>query len=169
MPVGYLLTGGLCYGEPGSGSNPYWEILEAVAELLENVGGCPTPEVRELAYAVASDTTPPFCWVCPVDSGEKIKKHTFRETFWDYPVLVLLIFSGNRNVGRVALESRLQIRHDVGHALFTTVLDGTSAVMDCDPSPRAAVDVQQALGSHYVVTGHQLTYRVPRVRAQKEA
>jgi hypothetical protein len=146
----------------------HWKVLDAVRAQLSSVEGCPTPQVRELAYTLGSDV-PPLCWVCPPARGEKVKRHTFRETFWDYPALVVLIFAGNRNVtGTAAMKARMSIRHDVGHQLCRTKLDGFAEVIDFDPDPQAAVDVQAALGTNYIVSGFMMSYRVPRVRVEKE-
>ena len=157
-----------------SGDNPHWEILQAVKTLLTalpGIDGLPTPKVRELPYVLAAVDTRPLCFVCPLDGAERVDKHLFGSgatgtgrTWWKYPVLVLLIFDANRTVSS-GLEARLQLRHDVGHRLFSTALAGAVEVFDCDPDPKAVLDVQAALGTNFVVSGFQMTYKRARARA----
>lgn len=147
-------------------ANPYWEVLGAVKSLLEAataelpaIAGLGTVEVREVPYVLASSDPSPLCLVCPTEGGEQLVKQTFNKgAWWEYPVLVLLISAGNRALGGPAVEARLQARHDVRQRLFVPKLDGLST-HDADCEPRAAADLQAAVGANWVVSGFLMRYR----------
>jgi hypothetical protein len=143
----------------GGAVNPYWRVLQAVAAVLADVSGCPAPSVREIPYVLGGADAVPLCLVCPGEGGEKLVRQTFKSgAWWDYPVLVLLISAGNR-VLRAGVEARLQLREDVRQALFVPRLDATTTTVDAQCRPRAAADVRAALGTNYVVSGFEMTYR----------
>lgn len=148
--------------------NPHWEILNGVKATLElqpPIAGLGEVRVRELPYLLATGDPMPLTLVTPPDGqGERVVRHLFRAradsggiTWWDFPVLVLLISVSNRALAS-GLEARLQTRHDVRQRLFATDLPGAE-VFDCDPDPRGVAPLQAALGAGYVVSGFQFGYR----------
>lgn len=138
--------------------NPHYDILAAVKTALQAapaISGLPTPQVRELPYELGSDSLP-LCLVCPGRTGKRIAKKSFaRKRFVVYPVVVLLVHASNMAVAS-GLESRLQLEHDVFHRLDVATISGAGDVMDVDPDPRAAADVQAALGTNRIVSGVEL-------------
>lgn len=154
-------------------ANPHWEVLQAVKARLElataelpAIADLPAVQVRELPYVLAAGVdVPPLLFVCPPDGrGERAVRNQFGGvTQWAYPVAVLLVFATNRSLAS-GLEGRLQLRHDVGERLFSTSLPGMPTAYDCDPDPRSAADVQGALGTNYVVSGYEFSYRLARQR-----
>jgi hypothetical protein len=102
--------------------------------------------------------------VCPTPEGEALARQTFRKgAWWEYPVLVLMIWAGNRVLsGNV--QERLRVRYEVRQRLFVPGLSGT-LTHDGNAEPKAALDVGAALGSNYAVSGFLVSYKAAEQRS----
>lgn len=106
----------------------------------------------------------PHVIIWPGEGAERLDDLQFGQAggparaWWVYPVMVVMITSGNRIV-ETGFSAYMDVREAVRNILFRPMLGGIAQVFDCDIAPKDVFDLTAFVKGNYDVTGWEMYYK----------